>query len=374
MKETKNVVKYHCYGCGAELQNTAPTETGYIPRANLTGNDLLLCQRCYRLQHYGVEKEGVTYSVEFKNILAQAKKSKSLIVYVVDLFAFESSLVSEIHDLIRDNQILIIANKRDVLPREINDDKFKNFVHARFLEAGLDVKDIIIASAYKNYNIDELIAYIENYKLGKDVYVVGASSVGKSSIINSFLKVYKNETKNVISTSPYPGTTLDVIKIPLNNRSYIYDTPGILVEKSIYSHIENKILKYVVPRREIKPRTFQINDNQSIFIGGIARLDYIKGHRTGVTFYVSNEVELHRTKLERADQIFDSVVANHKIKPVSLMVEGSESLESHSFDLPFQMVDITINGLCWIRIKGKGQKFRVLAPRGVDVMVRECKI
>ncbi len=372
--ENDNMMKLHCYGCGAELQNTAPDQTGYIPKADMHSGDLLLCQRCYRLQHYGVQREVATYNGEFKKILAHAKKSKSLIVYVIDLFAFSSSIVSEIHELIKDNKVLIIANKRDVLPREINDEKLKQHVKARLLETGLDVKDIIIASAHKNYNIDEFMQYIDDFKDGRDVYVVGASSVGKSSIINSFLKVYKNETKNVITTSPYPGTTLDVIKIPLNNKSYIYDTPGIIVDKSIYSHIENKILKYIAPRREIKPRTFQINDNQSIFIGGLARLDFLKGHRSGVTFYISNEIDLHRTKLERADQIFDSVIANHKIKPTSLMITGVESLEAHTVDLPYQDVDIIISGLCTIKINGKGQKFRIMAPRGVEVMVAESKI
>lgn len=371
----KKTIKLTCYGCGAELQNFDASVTGYYPKEMISNEGAMLCQRCFRLQHYGENKKTNTFSPDYAKILKAAQEKKCLIIYVVDLFAFESSLLHQVFPLIQDNPLLIVANKRDVLPREVSNQKLIDFVKERFDQEGLKVSKIIISSAYKNYNIDEIIDAVTELRHKDSVYVVGAASVGKSSLINSFLKVYKNETKNLISTSPYPGTTLDVIKVPLDDKTYFYDTPGLVVDNSIFAHIENPIMKYVIPRREIKPRSFQLNEKQSILIGGIARLDFVKGRRTGFTFYVSNEVDLHRTKLERANEVFRGLISGKKIKPISIYVKGVEELEEFEFTLPEnQEVDIMISGYAWIKVHGQGQSIHVLAPRGVDVIVRQCKI
>ena len=46
----KSIIR--CFGCGCELQNHDPLQTGYTPKI-LDGDGTVLCQRCYRLQHYG---------------------------------------------------------------------------------------------------------------------------------------------------------------------------------------------------------------------------------------------------------------------------------------------------------------------------------
>ena len=40
-----------CYGCGAILQTDDQKKVGYIPQIKDNGKPLL-CQRCFRLQHY----------------------------------------------------------------------------------------------------------------------------------------------------------------------------------------------------------------------------------------------------------------------------------------------------------------------------------
>lgn len=372
-RRTDTVIQLRCFGCGALIQNENPRMTGFLPRSVLE-NETPLCQRCYRLQHYGEDVPNENFSREYRKVMDEARKNKCLLVYVVDLFAFESSLVFSVFDYLKENPLVVIGNKKDVLPKAVDDQKLVKFIEDKLGEYDIKPLKTIISSAYKNVNIDEIIKTINSLRNGKSVYFVGASSVGKSSLINSFLKAYKNETKTFISTSPYPGTTLDVIKVPLDDKSFFYDTPGILVENAIFAHIDRNAMKYIYPRNEIKPRTFQINDGQSILVGGIARFDYVKGKKAGFTFFVSNDCDLHRCKIEKADEVFTSLIMHKDIMPITSSISSVNDLEKHELVLPSGAVDILISGLCWVKCNAEGGIINVYAPKGVHVSMRECKI
>lgn len=372
-RRTNTIIQLRCFGCGAIIQNTNPRLTGFLPRALVEG-ETPLCQRCYRLQHYGEDVPDANFSTEYRKVMQKAKKENCLICLVVDLFAFESSIVPAIFEFLKDNPFIVIGNKKDVLPKSADEAKLIKFINDKLLTYDLKPLHTIISSAYKNVNMDEIISTINKYRNNKSVYFVGASSVGKSSLINSFLKTYKNETKTFISTSPYPGTTLDVIKVPLDNKSFFYDTPGVLVESAIFSHIDRNAMKYIFPRREINPRTFQLNDKQSILIGGIARFDYLEGKKAGFTFYISNECDLVRTKLDRADGTFKSLIEAKDILPLTDGVKSITDLEKTELVLPSGPVDIMISGLCWIKCNASEAKINVYAPKGVLVIIRDCKI
>lgn len=371
--KTVTSVQLRCFGCGAIIQNTNPNLTGFLPRRIVEG-ETPLCQRCYRLQHYGEDVPDPNFSSEYRKVMDEARRNNCLIVYVVDLFAFESSLILSAFDYMKACPLLVIANKRDVLPRNVDDKKLVRFVEEKLKEYDLVPLKTIISSAYKNLNIEEIIKEINRLRNGKSVYFVGASSVGKSSLINSFLKTYKNETKTFISTSPYPGTTLDVIRVPLDDKTFFFDTPGILIDTSIFAHIDRNAMKYVIPRREIMPRTYQINDQQSILIGGLARIDFVKGKKTGFTFYLSNECDVNRCKLEKADETFNSLIFSKSTKPLTPQVRNVSDLEKHEFVLPSDPVDILISGLLWAKCQSEGALINVYAPKGVAVSIRSCKI
>ena len=119
---------------------------------------------------------------------------------------------------------------------------------------------------------------------GKDVYIVGTTNVGKSTLINKLLED-NTGLKNVITTSNIPGTTLGMIDIPLGDTQTLYDTPGIVVDSQISHYVKTRDLKYVSPDKEIKAKTFQLNSEQTLFIGNLARVDYTEGGSNSFSVY-----------------------------------------------------------------------------------------
>ncbi len=366
-------IKLYCFGCGAELQNDDPKLAGYIPKF-LEKDAKYLCQRCFRLQHYGINNEDITYNKDYSKIIEQAYYQKALFVYVVDLFAFQSSIVMSLLEKLRGAKLLVIATKRDVIPSAVSDQKLINFVKNELLNLGIKPLEVMLSSGKNNYNIENIVAKANELRKGKNVYIFGAASVGKSSLVNAFFKIYSNQTNKMISTSYYPGTTLDVIKVPLNNNSYIFDTPGISLDSSIYSHIDKKLIKYITPNKEIKPLVFQLQANQSILIENLAKIDFINNEKTNITIFMSNYLTATRSKLENSNNAFNNMIINKQIKHVDRNVKSLDDLLLHEITLPNEACDIVISGLLWIKLKGKGENIRVYTLKGVEVNIRKCKI
>jgi len=59
--------------------------------------------------------------------------------------------------------------------------------------------------------------------------------------------------------------------------NWCYDTPGTIQPDQILDLLTMQELLSVLPKKIISPRTFILYVNQTIFLGGIGRLDYVEG-------------------------------------------------------------------------------------------------
>src|SRR5699024_9346692 len=234
-------------------------------------------------------------------------------------------------------------------------------------EAGIKAVETVVISATKNEGIDMMVKKMRDLGGGQDVYVVGTTNVGKSTLIN---KLIENTTgdKEVITTSKFPGTTLDLIDIPLGGDSYIFDTPGVVVDSQMAHYVHKDSLKYITPVKEIKSIGFQLNPGQTLFISNLARIDFTEGGRSSFNVYASDKVNIHRTKLENAEGFYDrhynGLLAPPEIDRPYLSEEFSEFEFTTDADS-----DISISGLAFIST-GPGVTVRVRVPKGVDVVLR----
>ncbi|MEK0397520.1 GTPase, partial [Lactobacillus delbrueckii] len=69
-----------------------------------------------------------------------------------------------------------------------NPNKLKNWLQQQAKAQGLRPVTTLLASAKKGFGVDELLTAIEKYREHRDVYVVGVTNTGKSTLINRIIK------------------------------------------------------------------------------------------------------------------------------------------------------------------------------------------
>lgn len=364
----------YCIGCGSLIQTKEKEGIGYTPQSALekgleTGK--VYCQRCFRLRHYNEISDVNISDDDFRTLLHSVGESDALVVNVIDIFDFNGSIIPGLPRFVSGNDVLLVGNKKDILPKSVKEGKVTQWLTERAHEVGLRPVDVMLTSAQNKYAIKELIDKIEQYRKGRDVYVVGVTNVGKSTLINAMIQEITGD-KDVITTSRFPGTTLDKIEIPLDDGSYIYDTPGIIHRHQMAHYLSAKYLKFASPRKEIKPKTYQLNPEQTLFLAGLGRFDFIAGEKQGFTAFFDNELPLHRTKLAGASDFYTKHVGSLLLPPTGSELADFPELVRHEFTIT-EKTDIVFSGLGWIRINGVA-KVAAWAPKGVGVVTRKAII
>ena len=363
-----------CIGCGAAIQTTDKTQAGFTPSSALekgleTGQ--VYCQRCFRLRHYNEISDVNISDDDFIKLLHEVGESDALVVNVIDIFDFNGSVIPGLSRFVSGNDVLLVGNKKDILPKSVKDGKVTQWLTERAHEVGLRPVDVVLTSAQNKQAIKELMDKIESHRKGRDVYVVGVTNVGKSTLINAIIQEITGD-KDIITTSRFPGTTLDKIEIPLDDGSYLFDTPGIIHRHQMAHYLTAKNLKYISPKKEIKPKTYQLNPEQTLFLAGLGRFDFISGERQGFTAFFENTLDLHRTKLAGADEFYQKHAGTLLVPPSSQELAGFPKLVRHEFSIK-EKTDIVFSGLGWIRVNDKA-KIAAWAPKGVDVVIRKAII
>ncbi|PPA71482.1 ribosome biogenesis GTPase YqeH [Jeotgalibacillus proteolyticus] len=367
---SENVVS--CIGCGVIIQTENKEGLGYAPPSSLE-KEQVVCQRCFRLKHYNEVQDVALTDDDFLKILNGLGEVDALIVKVVDIVDFNGSFLAGLHRFVGKNPVILIGNKSDILPKSVKPNKLINWMKYEAKQLGLKPAEVLLCSAEKGHHIKETLDVIEKHRRGKDVYIVGCTNVGKSTFINRIIKEVTGE-EDIITTSQFPGTTLDMIEIPLDDGQAIIDTPGIINRDQMAHVINKKDLKRVMPRKEMKPKSFQLNEEQSLFVGGLARFDYMSGGKKSFTCYFSNELEIHRTKLENADNLYEKHAGELLTPPRREDLESFPELVKHEFSVKDEKMDIVFSGLGWITINEPGAKIAAYAPKGVSVLVRKSLI
>ena len=294
-----------CTGCGITLQTEDINKEGYTENI-----DNELCLRCFKLKNYGEYKAVTLNNKDYTDILNSIPKD-ALVVYLASLLNINLEYINKF------NNVILVLTKKDLLPKSVQDYKLINYI-SNITNNYLDIE---IISSIKNYNLDSLLNKIKKYnKSNKEIYFVGMTNSGKSTLINKLIKNYTDKQLEV-TTSLYPSTTLNKIEINLDNLKII-DTPGLLNEGSILNSLSLK---------EIKPRSYQLKGKGSLVIEDYIRLDYYTNNN--ITIYIANNLNI--TKMTHN---------NPKLKECKKITFNLEKDK-----------DIVIEDLCFIKFTKKGK-------------------
>ncbi|NLZ74952.1 MAG: ribosome biogenesis GTPase YqeH [Erysipelotrichia bacterium] len=345
-----------CLGCGALLQNNNENEIGYVVDLNMN-----YCQRCFKMIHYDQHKEN-DFLPDNNLIIEQLNQLDGNFVWIIDIFDFDSSLNSVLVDFYRKHSCNIILNKCDLLPTKINYEKLGKYVLSRIKKLNIKSKAIITRGINTDF-IDSFNAYINVED--KPIIMTGLANVGKSTIINHLLK------DKVVTVNRYPATTINFNEIK-TEQYHIIDTIGIVAENTMQMYLTNKQLKTVVPIKQVRPIVFQLMQNQTLSIGGLARIDILNNEKANVVIYTSNLLKIKRSKLENADKLW---LKNYG-KELTPTLKGCESfleMKKHSFTNKGK-VEYFISGLGFITINCEKADIDIYTAPQIYVNVRKAMI
>ncbi len=265
-------LELNCSGCGATLQALDPSERGFIPRAKLAdyiatveacrdhdtpegGTETeevvenrneevvenrneelrpLVCQRCFSLKHYNTALSITLKADDYLQHLSHLKDQRALHLLMIDVIDFPGSLFPNLSSLISSsNPVFIVANKIDLLPeggRSVRKRLETMIVNEslRLNLGGCKIAKVHFISAKTGEGVELLTDSILKYWGNRgDVYLLGCTNVGKSTLFNSLLISLCGASPGELTTtgstvsapsatiSQWPGTTLGLLSFPI---------------------------------------------------------------------------------------------------------------------------------------------------------------
>ncbi|XP_055614065.1 nitric oxide-associated protein 1 [Uranotaenia lowii] len=249
-----------CGGCGALLQCKEPSIPGYLPSELFKGKQKQqliksICQRCHFLKNYNTAINVTVSPEDYVEMISSIRDKKALVILMIDLLDFPCSIWPGLAEILGPKRsVIVVGNKVDLLPKDCPGylDNIRIHLTKTLEKAGFErnnIKHVSLISATTGFGVEELITKLHNvWGTRGDVYLVGCTNVGKSSLFNALLgsdlcKVQALDLVQRATACPWPGTTLRMLKFPILRPS---DYRMFLRTKRLQSerlkiHAENKL-------------------------------------------------------------------------------------------------------------------------------------
>lgn len=369
-----------CNGCGIILQSNDEEKLGYVPIEKLSGDDTnLLCKRCFRLKHYGINKQDKLPSGLYKQEVEKAINISDLVLIVLDIIDFESSFNEEILDIVREKPTLILVNKTDLLPKNVVKNNLIAWIKNRFLEEDAIFDDLSFVSAKSVEGINGIVKKIVKYAKSRDLQkitcsVVGVSNTGKSSLLNLILSNYGKKSK--LTVSKYSGTTVKNVKNTIKSQDVnidIYDTPGLIPKGRLLDFLDIETSLKIVPKNKIIPVKYNLKKDDVLMVTKYVIIQKIdekmdksfNEHSVSFEISASPFVKHHKTNKEKSEILRDSDFLNmldcEKINVEEKYINLEVNLKKNE--------EIAISGLGYITVSDN-VKIKITYLRDLKIVIR----
>lgn len=339
-------------------------------------------------------------------------------VHVIDASDFPGSYVGDLDRFIGPKPSILAVNKIDLMPSSMCRSSLHRWfrraittmgtysrfekIHLISAKTGFGLMELVENIAEMTQRNKDEISKIDDIQQQQNTYLVGCSNVGKSEILNSFLRMGGRDP--VITSHFSFGTTAAMVKLPLSSfnglftvaqdddnvstssPSYVFDTPGLEGREQLTTYLNSNELKYVIPSKEIKPVTHALGKGKAVYLGGLARLDIVDSKQpVQCTFYGSHRLPLSVCRLERADSLYrQHVLDGSEGFLVPPIYNSSNELDlQRKAELRLEMAsDVQVKlskggctfgiaGVGWITLTGTSDAHvRIFSLRGEGIHVR----
>ena len=368
-----------CFSCGTKLQSEDKSAPGYISPDVFSahpGGSIFLCDACFRDSRYNIAPRTPDVSADWLEMIKDAKSSDALVIYVVDLFSFESAFPPELVTLLEGMRLMVMANKRDLIQKKVPDEEIKEYVAHRFRASKLSVTkdDVFLATLRSTGDVTEIAEEMEKRREGHDVILLGSSMAGKSAFRDAYLRHYSNSSTRPVMTVFYGETKIPIMQIPLDDSTNIYDAPGIPLSNDVRGICPGLVRK-IVPTKALQPRKYGVAKQGGLSVEGLFFIGHTEGKKTNITCYFRDDLHIHFHHSRPAIKSFFRRIAEKRVKVIDPRFTNPNEFDA--FDITVEekgQRDIGIEGLGWVSFVGNGQTFTVVVPKGVSVYTSRCKI
>ena len=388
----------------------------------------VVCQRCHSFRSGNFHKlEGDVVFKTAEKVRRELAKTfghqKYLAVVVVDLVDVSGSWIEEIEHILGGNPVLLVGNKYDLLPKGVNEERVRAWLKKQAAERGLtNVRRTVVLSAFTGHRVKDLVQDIEELRGDRDVVLLGATNVGKSTLLNGLVPRLFPGARTHATTSAMPGTTLNLISFPFSRPSSrflealspsqraqqqqqqhgddrlqaqagpkLIDTPGLVQYQQLDHLLTPAELNLVHSRKRLKPVIVRLVEGKTLFMGGMARVDYVRGPPLYLSLFMAAGIKLHPTDLSRADDLYQNHLGTLLQPPFAtpedpqrlqrfpalqatpFVLKPADIYDPNSWRRAF--ADICVSGLGWLSLTGGVRdqqrcRFVIHAPPGVGIYIR----
>jgi len=365
------VTEETCEGCGAPLQSERPDAPGYVPAHVLSRGEPVVCRRCFRITNYGKEEKPVRVDAEDAwSMVMDVVRRVDACIMVVDIVDFEGSYLPRLAR--QAGRLLVAVNKVDLLPAKTPPEEVVAWVSERLAADRIEAWGVYPLSAKEGYGARVLVEAAKRCAgRGGRVGLVGATNVGKSTLLSRWLK---GTGAGGPTVSRIPGTTLGVIEKELGpSELEIVDTPGLAIRERLTDALCHVCAQRFVPERPLASKLMKLSAGYSAVVGGVAAftpLDLGEEERIALLFAAS-DVPIHRVKEVRIDRW----LKGEPIPGQTLLCDacrgaiGKDGWEEVVLEVG-EMEDVAVHGLGWLSPRRSGMRVRVVVPAGTMVTVR----
>lgn len=310
-----------------------------------------------------------------------------------------------------------------------------------------NIKHVSLISAKTGYGVEELISAMFKLWMYKgDVFLVGCTNVGKSSLFNALLqsdycKVHAVDIVKRATVSRWPGTTLNLLKFPINrpsgwkiqqryqrlkveakalkleneirkgqvkgktfsdapslighigrtfampltddsidqknpidildekhelfvNSKWFYDTPGVIHPDQVLPLLSTEELLMTIPKNIVKPQTYYLTPGSTLFIGGLARMDFMEcSEPCRFTVFCSEHLPITIVKTEDADEVYQKLLGTElfavptggaeRVKNWPGLKMSNDILEFSGQGPKLCCGDVILSSIGWISVTAK---------------------
>ncbi|KAJ3193864.1 hypothetical protein HK101_003944 [Irineochytrium annulatum] len=382
-----------------------------------------ICQTCHRLRYHNVPnmktppdfikmfaplrlQSGASNPSSNQEQRARKHTHVPVLVNVVDVLDLPHSLIRDIESYAGSGKpSILVVNKMDALPdhgyvRPAAMERLEKWLRQE--TRGVEWDKVVMVSARDGTGVMELVDAVQSMRVksatatgaetvipAADVHLLGRPNVGKSMIINALRALGGVDEESVMAkstTSVFPGTTVGLITTPLKSFGNLFrtpsgdeesttllppagnlvDTPGIFSTDQLTNFLDERELRLVVPTKELKPVTEGVAPGQSVFVGGLARVDVSSagmGHEGDIRLriYRSNHIPIVRCGTKSAERRWEKGVtdgsmcvpkvdAGNKARKEGLRLKEVLTITVEYKGGVFTPFDISLAGIGWISV------------------------